>query len=221
VQQKFGLPVFVGNDANVAALGEQRFGAGKGIPDLLYVTVSTGIGGGIVSGGQLLTGWRGFAAEIGHQVLVDDGPKCGCGQHGYLEALGSGPAIALYAIEAIKSGRESQAVDLAGSVEAITSAHLARAAGQGDELALEAFQRAGRYIGIGLANLIHILEPQLILLGGGVTKAGDLLLDPIRQTVKQRVMSPIFQNVKIELAVLGQDVGLYGAATLAFVGIEV
>jgi glucokinase len=220
VRDQFGLPTFVGNDANVAALGEQRFGAGKGILDLLYVTISTGIGGGIVSGGRLLTGWRGFAAEIGHQTLVIDGPKCSCGQRGHLEALASGPAIARYVIDAVRDGRKSIVKGLTEGPEEITAAHVAEAAQQGDSLASEAFQTCGMYIGIGLANLIHILEPQLILLGGGVTNAGDVLFDPIRSTVREHVMSEIFQNIAIERARLGDDVGLYGAAALALVGIE-
>ncbi len=220
IQDRFSIPVFVGNDANVAALGEQRFGAGKGVEDLLYVTVSTGIGGGIISGGKLLTGWRGLAAEIGHQTIVDDGPICGCGQPGHLEALASGPAIAQLVKDEIRNGQTSQVIDGVKDIDSITAADVARAAFKGDEVSIAAYQKAGAYIGIGLTNLIHILEPQKILIGGGVTKAGELLFKPIRETVHLRVMSDIFREIKIEQAELGDDVGLYGAAAVALVGIQ-
>jgi len=220
IMERFSIPVFVGNDANVAALGEQRFGAGKGIEDLLYVTVSTGIGGGIISGGRLLTGWRGLAAEIGHQTIVDDGPICGCGQPGHLEALASGPAIAQLVKDEIRNGQTSQVIDGVKDIDSITAADVARAALKGDEVSIAAYQKAGAYIGVGLTNLIHILEPQKILIGGGVTKAGELLFKPIRDTVYLRVMSDIFREIKIEQAELGDDVGLYGAAAVALVGIQ-
>lgn len=217
IQEHFSLPVFVGNDANVAALGEQRFGAGGQVEELLYVTVSTGIGGGIVSGGKLFTGWRGLAAEIGHQTLVEDGPICGCGQSGHLEALASGPAIARDVLQSVKNGRESKVVDYVDDIEHLSSAEVAQAAADGDDLSKEAFDRAGIFIGIGITNLIHILEPELVIIGGGVTKAGPLLFDPIRATVKQRVMSEIFNEVSIREAQLGGDVGLFGAAALALI----
>ena len=201
-------------------MGEQRFGAGKGVEDLLYVTVSTGIGGGIISGGKLLTGWRGLAAEIGHQTIVDDGPICGCGQPGHLEALASGPAIAQLVKDEIRNGQTSQVIDGVKDIDSITAADVARAAFKGDEVSIAAYQKAGAYIGIGLTNLIHILEPQKILIGGGVTKAGELLFKPIRETVHLRVMSDIFREIKIEQAELGDDVGLYGAAAVALVGIQ-
>jgi glucokinase len=220
VRQAFQCPVFVGNDANVAALGEQRFGAGGGVAHLVYVTVSTGIGGGIVSDGRLLTGRRGFAAEIGHQTLVPDGPLCGCGQPGHLEALAAGPAIARMAREGIADGGSSSLTDLGKDLDQLTAADVAQAAASGDELSIQVYRRAGFYIGLGLTNLIHILEPELILIGGGVTRAGALLFDPIRQTVDERVMSDIFRVIKILPAALGEDVGLFGAAALALVGVE-
>jgi glucokinase len=221
LQQAYPCPIFVGNDANVAALGELRFGSrGSGATDLIYVTVSTGIGGGIISHGRLLTGKRGFAAEIGHQTLVPDGPLCGCGQHGHLEALASGPAIARMAREAVGQGETSSLSASGIDPDEWTSADVAQAAADGDALALQVFQRAGAYIGLGLTNLIHILEPEVILIGGGVTQAGDLLFDPIRRTVHDHVMSDIYRTIEILPAELGEDVGLYGAAALAQFGIE-
>jgi glucokinase len=220
LEHHFDIPVYVGNDANVAALGEQQFGAGGKVQELLYITVSTGIGGGIVSKGKLFTGWRGLAAEIGHQTLVIDGPMCGCGQPGHLEALASGPAIARQVREKLQDGLKSTVLDNVDSPDEITAAEVAKAAGEGDEVAKEAFRQAGMFIGIGITNLIHILEPELIIIGGGVSKAGPLLFEPIRATVEERVMSDIFKDVSIRGAQLEEDVGLYGAAALALVSVS-
>ena len=211
IHDRFNLPAYAGNDANLAALGEHRFGAGQQVDDMVYVTVSTGIGGGIISGGRLLLGARGYAAEIGHQTLVADGPICGCGQPGHLEALASGPAIARNAKEHLDAGASSTITDFS---EEITAESVAEAAQAGDELARELLAEAGFYIGLGLANLIHVLEPQRVLIGGGVSQAGDLLFEPIRETVKQSVMSPIYLDVEILPAALGADVGLMGAVAL-------
>ncbi len=211
ISGRFGLPAYAGNDANLAALGERRFGAGQGVDDLIYVTVSTGIGGGIISGGRLLVGAHGYAAEIGHQTLVIDGPICGCGQPGHLEALASGPAIARQAQQRIEQGAESSLAELGGELRA---RDVTEAADGGDQLAIELLAQAGTYIGLGLVNLIHILEPARILIGGGVSQAGDWLFQPIRETVAKRVMSPVFQSVEILPAGLGADVGLLGAVAL-------
>ena len=218
--EALGIPVYAGNDANLAALGEHRFGAGQGVNDLVYLTVSTGIGGGIISGGRLLTGARGFAAELGHQTLVPEGPICGCGQPGHLEALASGPAIARDAKAALEQGRESIILKHADSFESITAASVSAAAAEGDELAVELMDQAGFYVGLGLVNVIHIVEPRRILIGGGVSKAGELLLKPVRDTIRQRVMSPIYHSVEVLPAELGADVGLMGAAALALAEIE-
>ncbi|HEX9676508.1 MAG TPA: ROK family protein [Anaerolineales bacterium] len=207
-----GLPIYAGNDANLGALAEYRFGAGIGVDHLVYLTVGTGIGGGVISHGRMLTGWRGFAAEIGHQTLDPDGPLCGCGQPGHLEAFASGPAIAREARKALEQGRSSTIPEHAGG--AVTAKSVAAAANGGDALAIELLRQAGYYLGLGLANLIHILEPQRILIGGGVSRAGELLLGPARQTVEQRLMSPVYRGVEILSAALGPDVGLMGAAAL-------
>lgn len=217
LSERFGVPAFAGNDANVAALAERRFGAGKGVDDLVYVTVSTGIGGGIVSGGKLLVGARGYAAEIGHQTLVIDGPVCGCGQRGHLEALASGPAIAREARERIAQGAETS---LAAHGDQLEARHVTEAAQAGDQLAIDLLEQAGFYVGLGLVNLIHILEPARILIGGGVSQAGELLFKPIRQTVESHVMSPVFRSVEIRPAELGADVGLLGAVALVLESAE-
>lgn len=212
---RFARPAFAGNDANLAALGERRFGAGRGIDDLIYITVSTGIGGGIVSGGQLLLGARGFAAEVGHQTLVPDGPICGCGQPGHLEALASGPAIERRARERIAEGAKTV---LEQNGDQVRAGDVTDAAAQGDAVARELLAEAGYYIGLGLVNLIHVLEPQRILIGGGVSQAGDLLFEPIRETVARHLMSPVYESVEIEPAALGDNVGLMGAVALVLDG---
>jgi glucokinase len=207
-----GLPIYAGNDANLGALAEYRFGAGAGVDHLVYLNVGTGIGGGVISHGRMLTGWRGFAAELGHQTLDPDGPRCGCGQPGHLEAFASGPAIARDARKALEQGRSSTIPEHAKGP--VTAKSVAAAAMTGDALALELLHQAGYYLGLGLANLIHILEPQRILIGGGVSLAGELLLEPARQTVDQRLMSTVYRGVEILPAALGPDVGLMGAAAL-------
>ena len=212
---RFKRPAFAGNDANLAALGEHRFGAGQGMDDLVYLTVSTGIGGGIISGGSLLLGARGYAAEVGHQTLVVEGPICGCGQPGHLEALASGPSIVRNARERLEAGSSSTIPDQGDPITGETITEAARA---GDELAIKLFAEAGFYIGLGLVNLIHILEPKRVLIGGGVSLAGDLLFEPIRETVYRHVMSPIYREIEILPAALGADVGLMGAVALVLSG---
>jgi glucokinase len=209
-----GLPVYAGNDANLAALGERRFGAGQGMDDLVYMTVSTGIGGGIISGGQLVVGARGFAGEIGHQTLEPDGPLCGCGQRGHLEALAAGPAIARAARRALQEGATSLMAELVDDPEHITAETVTEAAVRGDAVARQILERAGFYIGLGLVNVIHMVEPQRIIIGGGVSQAGELLFAPIRRTVAERLMSPVYRGVEIVSAALGDDVGLLGAVAL-------
>lgn len=213
LHRAFKVPVYLNNDANLAALGEHHFGVGQGVNDLIYLTISTGIGGGIISQGELLLGAKGLAAEIGHIILEPEGPPCGCGGWGHLESLAAGPAIARRAVEEIKNGTETSITRLAeGNLSKVTAKVVAQAAQAGDPLANSIFKEAGFYIGLGIANLLHILNPRLVILGGGVCKAGDLLFDPIRATVKARTMASYQEGLKIVPAALGDDVGLLGAA---------
>ncbi|KAF0107467.1 MAG: glucokinase [Anaerolineaceae bacterium] len=210
--ERFGVPVFVGNDANLAALGEWKYGAGQGHNDLLYLTISTGIGGGVISHGRLLEGAHGMAAELGHVVVLPDGPLCSCGQRGHLEAIASGTAIARYVSEEIAGGRPSR---LAGAAN-ISAREAAGAAAQGDELAREAFQRAGKYLGQAVAGFLHIFNPSIVIFGGGVSLSGALLLDPVRASVQRLVMTPAYlDGLQIVLARLGDDAGLLGALAQA------
>jgi len=216
LEKEFDLPVSVGNDANLAALAEQRFGAGQGIADLIYITVSTGIGGGIIVDNRLLLGARGLAGEVGHQTIEADGPRCKCGNVGCLEVLAAGPAIARSARELIKTGVVTTITDLVdGDLDKITARVVNQAAQEGDPVAIELFRQAGFYIGIGIVNLLHLFNPSLIIIGGSVAKAGELLFEPIRATVRERAMaSHYWDNTPIVPAALGDDVGLLGAVAL-------
>jgi len=215
--ERLGVRATVANDADAAALGEWRFGAGRGIDDLVYVTVSTGIGGGIIIGGKLLLGVSGTAGEIGHMTIDVNGPRCVCGNTGCLEVLAAGPAIARAAQEAVRGGAASTLLSRAGGrVEAITARVVADAAAAGDALAAAVFNRAATYVGVGVANLLNLLNPAMVIIGGGVSKAGDLLLEPVRRTARQRAFLRPARDARIVLSHLGDDVGAIGAATVAF-----
>jgi len=209
-QKEFGAPTFLGNDANLAAIGEWKYGAGRGHHHLIYMTISTGIGSGVISHDQLIVGNNGLASELGHVTLLPDGPMCGCGQRGHLEALASGTGIAKYFAEQLSNGRESI---LSGKPDAKT---ISKAAKEGDELALETFNRAGYYIGLAVANYLAIFNPSIVIFGGGVSQAGDLIMNPIRKAMRESVFSEHFlMDLELSYAELGDDVGLYGALALA------
>ena len=216
-EKALGLPVLVANDANLAALGEHRFGAGRGCSHLVYMTVSTGIGGGIIANGELLLGAKGLAGEIGHTTVSSRGPRCACGNRGCLEALAAGPAIADAGARAARSGRSALLLSLTGNFpNGLTSETVVRAASQHDPASVHILRRAGAFIGMGLANIAHIVDPQVIVVGGGVAMgAAALLLDATRAEFRKRVMPP-FRGIPIVSASLGDDAGLLGAATLGF-----
>ncbi len=217
--ERIGRPVFIGNDANLAALGEWKFGAGRGHNDVLYLTVSTGIGGGVISSGNMLVGARGLAAEVGHMLAIPDGPLCGCGQRGHLEAVASGTAIARVARAKLKAGdgSDSKVWELAGGdLESVTGAVVGAAAVAGDEFATRLIVEAGNFIGRTLASLLHAYNPSIVIFGGGVSMLGDVILDPVRAAVRQYAMSEVYwRSCPIVLAALGDDAGLVGAGALA------
>lgn len=218
LRRRLGMPAHVENDANAAALGEWWVGAGRGVRDLVYMVVGTGIGGGIIIGDALLQGVSGTAGEIGHTTIDVNGPLCGCGRPGHLEAMASGPAIARMTREAIAAGRVSAVVALAGGDPgAITAKMVASAAAQDDRLAVEVMDRAGTYIGVGVANLLNLLNPARVIIGGGVSRAGELLFAPIRRTVQRLAFERPAQDADIVPAQLGDDVGAIGAAAVVFV----
>lgn len=214
---EFQVPVTIENDANASALAEYRFGGGRGYSAVLYMTMSTGIGGGIVLDGQVYHGANDSAGEVGHQILLPDGPPCGCGKRGCLEALCSGPAIARRAQAAVRNEKTSATtlLDLAGGrVEDVRSEHVLEAARQGDVLGLQLVEETGYYMGWGIANLVNILNPDIVLLGTIAIAAGDLLLNPIRKTVSEFAMTRPAEAVKIAPAQLGEALGDLAAIAL-------
>jgi glucokinase len=209
---RFHVPVFLDNDANLACLGEWKFGAGQGHEDVLFLTLSTGIGGGVVSGGRLMQGYHGLAAELGHTTVWPDGPLCGCGKHGHIEAISSGTAIARYAREQIEAGRPS----LMDSLSTITSRDVSDAAAQGDLLAIETLARAGKYLGIALANFLAAFDPSVVIFGGGASNSGPALFDPLYASLRENIFDPTYlKNLTFAKATLGDDAGLLGAQALA------
>ncbi len=212
LNNKYNLPVALNNDANLAALGEWSFGAGKGFNDLIYLTISTGIGGGIILNDRLFMGASGFAGEIGHITLLHNGPVCSCGQTGHLEAIASGPSIVRW----VKSKLEDESLKEHFPDGELTARHISDAAEEGNQLAIAAYERAGKYIGLAIANLLHIFDIPIFIIGGGVSKAGDLLFSPIRQSVEDSVISDIYlEGLKILPAALGDDSGIKGALVLS------
>lgn len=215
LENEFKLPVTIENDANAGALAEYRFGGGQGFNSVLYMTMSTGIGGGIVIDGEIYHGANDSAGEVGHQILLPDGPQCGCGKRGCLEALCSGPAIARRARIAIKNASNTYILELVdGQTELVKSEHVLTAAVQGDALALRLIDETAYYMGWGIANLVNILNPDIVLLGTIAIAAGDLLLNPIRDTVSSLAMTRPAEVVKIIPAQLGESIGDLAAISL-------
>ena len=221
LESEFHIPVTIENDANASALAEYRFGGGRGYDAVLYMTMSTGIGGGIVIDGQIYHGANDSAGEVGHQILLPDGPPCGCGKHGCLEALCSGPAIARRAQSAIQkqlTDRTESATALLklanGRIKDVKSEHVLEAARTGDILALQLVEETAYYMGWGIANLVNILNPDIVLLGTIAIAAGDLLLNPIRKNVSKFAMTRPAEAVKIAPAQLGEALGDLAAIAL-------
>ena len=217
MEERLALPVRLANDANAATLGEWAFGAGRRRRHMAYVTISTGVGGGIIADGRLFLGHRGLATEIGHMTLQADGPCCNCGNYGCWEALASGTAIAREGAEAVQAGRSPRLTELVrGVAEQVDAKVVGEAARQGDPAAGEIIERVASYSGVGVANLLHLYSPEIVLVGGGVSNLGELLFEPLRRTARQRVMPP-YRDVPIEPAALRADAGLLGAVALFLV----
>jgi glucokinase len=212
LSEHFSVPAFLDNDANMAGLAEWQFGAAMGHQDVVYLTISTGIGGGVISGGCLVQGFRGMAAELGHIIVEPEGPLCGCGRRGHIESFASGPSIARYVSEQIRAGQASSLQ----SHSHLTAAQVADAAREGDELAVSAFERAGHYLGIAVANYLAIFDPSILIFGGGVSQVGDLLFKPFEASLRNHVFHPHYlDDLVITKAALGDDAGLLGALALA------
>jgi len=219
LERRVGLPVVIENDANAAAWGEFSFGAGEDVSDSLLVTVGTGVGGGIVLNGELHRGAFGVAAEIGHMRVVPDGRICGCGNRGCWEQYASGSALVRDTREQARQGSliARTLVDRAGGdVEAITGPLITEAARDGDAFAAEQLASLGRWLGEGIASLAAILDPEVVVIGGGVSEAGDLLLDPVRAHFTANLTGRHYRPaLQVRAAVLGNQAGMIGAADLA------
>jgi glucokinase len=220
VHERTGLPTAVDNDANAAAWAEARFGAGAGAgaasDDLVLVTVGTGIGGGLVLDGRLYHGESGFAGELGHMIVDPDGDRCPCGSRGCLEAMASGSTLGRLGREAAATDPGGRLAVLAGGAELVTGEVVFAAAAEGDKAAIALFERIGHWLGVGIASLVTIFDPDLVVVGGGVAATGDLLLAPARASVERYVHARAQRDLPpVVPARLSSDAGLVGAATLA------
>ena len=213
LKEKYNIPVYLDNDANAAAIGEYMFGAGKGKESIIYFTVSTEVGGGAVLDGKVYRGHTSNALEIGHTTVDPNGPRCNCGNLGCLEAMSSGTAIA-------KKGKEAVSTNVETSLkkyDTITSYEVFKEAEAGDEVAKDIIDNALTYLGIGVANAIATFDPEMIIIGGGVSKAGDIVFDTVKKVVNKRCFKSMAESCEIVPAGLGSDAGVVGAVALAII----
>lgn len=216
VSERVGLPVFVDNDATVAALAEFLYGAAKGKPNIVMLTVGTGIGGGLILGGEVYRGATGAGAELGHTVIQADGPPCqgNCPNHGCVEALASGTALGREGQAAAESAPDSVLGRMLATEETIDGKAVTEAAIDGDETAIGVFELIGSRLGVACSSFANIFQPDAIVVGGGVIAAGELLLEPARRELRQRALNPMNRTPILE-ATLGNDAGMIGAAAMA------
>ncbi|MDY7018992.1 MAG: ROK family protein [Chloroflexota bacterium] len=216
IEKGLGVKTLLINDANAAALGEFYFGAGRGSRQFIYITLSTGIGSGIVIDGKIYTGSTGTAGEVGHMTIDDNGPLCNCGNRGCWEALASGTALAKEAKHRIKEGVSTSILDYTdGDIEKVTAQVIHSAAQQGDNLSKELIARTGYYVGVGLANLVNIFNPELIVIGGGLSNIGGMLLEPAFKVAGEIAYKEAYRAVRFAPAELGWNSGVLGAAAFA------
>ena len=214
IEDEFSIPTRLDNDVRCAALGELNFGAGKGCENLICITVGTGIGSGIILNGKLVRGAANAAGEIGHiKMEMNGGPLCGCGDYGCFEAFASGPAIVTMAKEYISGGKSAKYKEMATD-GIITPYIVAQAALQGDTVSIQIFKQIGKIIGIGLASVVNLLNPEKIIIGGGVADAGEILLEPIRKTIQDRAMPIQAASLQVVPAQLANAAGVIGASLL-------
>jgi len=220
MHERLGLPVFVDNDANVAALAEFLFGAGKGATNLVMLTIGTGIGGGLVLNGKVYRGSIGAGAELGHVVVDENGPPCqgNCPNHGCVETYASGTAIARHG-KAVAEREPDSALGRALAEGPIVGRTVTELAMKGDPLAREVVAGAGRHLGVALASLANVFDPDVIVIGGGVSAVGDIMLDPAREELRSRALPPM-NKTPVKLAELGPDAGMIGAAAMALIELD-
>lgn len=217
VEDALSRPAYLDNDANAAALGEHRFGAGRGVDHLVYLTISTGVGGGVILDGRLYRGANGNAAELGHVSVDYRGRPCHCGSVGCIEASCSGTGIAVRALAALAASAEASSLrDVAA--QRLTAADVTAAVRHGDPLARRIWDETTTMLGAGIVSIIHAFNPQLVILGGGVTHAGDLLFEPVRRVVHERAMPWLREAVRVVPAELGERTGIFGAIAVALDG---
>ena len=217
IRDRLGKKAFLINDGNAAALGEYYFGAAKGAAHFVYVTISTGIGGGIVIDGKILNGCKGMAGEIGHMTISDEGPACHCGNQGCWEALASGTALAKAAQKRIEMGAGTAILGFAdGKIANVTAQTVQAAAEKGDPLANQLILKTAYYFGVGLANLVNIFNPEMIVIGGGLSNMGDRLLKPAYEVAEKRAFKRAYRTVRFVRAALGRNSGVLGAAAFAY-----
>lgn len=217
LQDRLGLPVSLANDATLGAMGEHAFGAGRGSDNMIYLTLSTGIGGGIITDGRLYTGHKGFAGEIGHLTIDRNGATCNCGNVGCLEAMASGTAVNRMARERLSAGEQSSLLAAAGGdASAVDAKMVAEAAKAGDPLAQSLMDEVGTNLGIGIVSLMHIFDPELIVIGGGMSRDLDMLMPRINQEIQLHAMAHLKDRRPVVKSDLGDDVSLLGAAALVF-----
>jgi glucokinase len=217
MSERLGLPVYIDNDANVATLVEQRFGAARGADYVVGLTVGTGIGGGLIIDGKLFRGHAGGGAELGHMVIDENGPRCqgNCPNHGCLESVASGTAIGREGKVAAEEDSDSDLARAAAAGQEITGELVTQLALGGDEVSRMVLGHIGRQLGIGFANFVNIFNPEVIVVGGGAMAAGDLLLDPAREEMRARGLRPNREQVRVVPARFGPDAGMLGAGVLA------
>jgi glucokinase len=220
LSERLGVPVVLDNDATCATIAEWRFGAARGASDVLVLTLGTGIGGGIVTNGQLVRGATGAAGELGHMIVDEDGPLCACGHHGCLEAVASGSALGREGLRVARAleqrGSDSALARALAAGQEITGFLVTELAHDGDPAARDVVALIGARLGVGIASLVNGFNPEVVVVGGGVSAAGELLLQPARDVVAARALSPSRDVVKIVPARFGAESGMLGAASLAW-----
>jgi len=211
IKEKYNIPTYLDNDANVAAIGEHTFGAGKGTQNMVFITVSTGVGGGAIINGKIYRGNTCNALEIGHTTLEKDGPRCNCGNYGCVEALASGTAIGKRAKEAVEIGEETSLKNY----KELSSYEVFQEAKKGDKVAYKILDSCLNYLGICVANIIHSFDPEMVIIGGGVANGGSIVFEKVIQVVKERCFESMANSCSIVPAGLGNDSGVIGAVALA------
>ena len=221
IHEQAGIPAYMGNDVNVAALGEFKFGVGHNINSMVMMTLGTGIGGGIILDGKLWLGANEGGGEIGHQIINPNGMQCGCGNFGDLEGEAGRSAIVERALRKIYMGRKTILTRQAEpKCLDITPAMIAEAAAQGDELAIEVMEETGYFVGIGVANAINFLNPDMVVIGGGISQAGPVLWDPIMRTVRANALKEALDVCQVMQSALGDDAGIMGGIVLVLQEME-